>query len=316
MYKLIVVHSIITVKRTFCEARAAHGKMIDRLKILMLLFLSGLTASIFSQNKERSQLAERTLVITGFNTDIVHNGVTYHVQTEDKGLETPLILSLIFVRGEILASKRSPYNDLLADGFNQEALAERLQRQHKLICAAIHSGRIEDLKRMTQRAAAETRAAQAAEEETKPAPTEAPVAQKPLVESEQAAAPPQPERIGVTRPLEPPLTDFAQTAKAKEELRLSLLEERELRAGEFVTLRIRVSRGIGEDQHGVPDVPVGVKILGTTFRPLISTALTDRDGVAIVFAALPLFTSGRAAILIRVAINDQEAEIRRIIQHA
>ncbi|MGB9178159.1 MAG: hypothetical protein WCB68_02850 [Pyrinomonadaceae bacterium] len=255
-------------------------------------------------------------MITGFNTDIVHNGVTYHVQTEDKGLDTPLILSLIFVRGEILASKRSHYDDLLARGFNQEVLAERLQRQHKLICAAIHAGRIEDLKRMTQRAAAETRAAQAAEEETKSAPTETPVQHESQAEREEAAAPPQPERIGVTRPLEPVATDFAQAAKSKEALHLNLLEEREFRAGEFVTLRIRVSRGSGETRNAVPDVPVGVKILGTTFRPLISTALTDRDGVAIVFAALPLFTSGRAAVLIRVAINDQEAEIRRIIHHA
>ena len=34
-------------------------------------------------------------MITGFNTDVPYDGVTYHVQTEDKGLETPLILSLV-----------------------------------------------------------------------------------------------------------------------------------------------------------------------------------------------------------------------------
>lgn len=89
-------------------------------------------------------------MITGFNTDIEYEGVTYHVQTEDKGLDTPLILSLVYDRGTILASKRSPYDDLLAD-FDEAILAERLQKQHKLICAAIRAGRIEDLKRMTMR---------------------------------------------------------------------------------------------------------------------------------------------------------------------
>jgi hypothetical protein len=84
-------------------------------------------------------------VITGFNTDIEHEGVTYHVQTEDKGLDSPLILSLVYSGGAILASKRSTYDDLIATGFNEKTLAERLQRQHKLICAAIHAGRIEDL---------------------------------------------------------------------------------------------------------------------------------------------------------------------------
>ena len=88
-------------------------------------------------------------MITGFNTDIEHDGVVYHVQTEDKGLETPLILSLVYSGGAILASKRARYEDLIATGYSDEALSERLTRQHKLICAAIHAGRIDDLKRMS-----------------------------------------------------------------------------------------------------------------------------------------------------------------------
>ena len=92
-------------------------------------------------------------MITGFNTDIEHGGVIYHVQTEDKGLETPIILSLVYVGGTILASKRAPYQDLIEQGFSDEALSERLKRQHRLICAAINSGRIDDLKKMSGRAA-------------------------------------------------------------------------------------------------------------------------------------------------------------------
>ena len=41
--------------------------------------------------------------ITGFNTDIEHDGVIYHVQTEDKGLDSPIILSLVYAGGTILA---------------------------------------------------------------------------------------------------------------------------------------------------------------------------------------------------------------------
>ena len=52
------------------------------------------------------------LVITGFNTDIELEGVIYHVQTEDKGLSKPVIMSLVYNRGIILASKRVPYDDL------------------------------------------------------------------------------------------------------------------------------------------------------------------------------------------------------------
>src|SRR5215212_10232039 len=100
-------------------------------------------------------------VITGFNTDVPFEGVTYHVQTEDKGLDSPLILSLVYVGGAIIASKRTLYEDLLSKGFDEKVLTERLQRQHKLICAAIKAGRVEELKRMSGEAAAEP--AQAAE---------------------------------------------------------------------------------------------------------------------------------------------------------
>ena len=107
-------------------------------------------------------------MITGFNTDIDCEGITYHIQTEDKGLATPLILSLVYNRGTILASKRSPYDDLLANGgLDEEALTDRLQKQHKLICAAVRAGRIEDLKRMTMKDSASRQKGLVAQKEVK-----------------------------------------------------------------------------------------------------------------------------------------------------
>src|SRR6516165_8980922 len=105
----------------------------------------------FSLSSARQQQDTKFEVITGYNTDVEYNGVVYHVQTEDKGLQTPIILSLVYIGGAILASKRAPYDDLIASGFDKQVLAERLQRQHKLICAAVRAGRIDDLKRMSER---------------------------------------------------------------------------------------------------------------------------------------------------------------------
>ena len=93
-------------------------------------------------------------MITGFNTDIDFQGTTYHVQTEDKGLATPFVLSLVYQGGTILASKRSAYDDLVKKGFDEKILVQRLQKQHKTICAAIRAGRIEDLKRMNSKQSA------------------------------------------------------------------------------------------------------------------------------------------------------------------
>ena len=107
--------------------------------------------------------------------------------------------------------------------------------------------------------------------------------------------------------------DFFQV-EAEDALHVSLLEEREFHAGEVVTIRVRVSRGAGEVRAAASDVPVTVKILGTEFRPLILTTRSDRDGVATIHAWLPRFTKGRAAVLVRAAIDGFSAELRRVIQ--
>ncbi|HEY0004581.1 MAG TPA: hypothetical protein VGB17_07190 [Pyrinomonadaceae bacterium] len=262
-------------------------------------------------------------MITGYNTDVEHGGVVYHVQTEDKGLDSPLILSLVYTGGAILASKRSPYDDLISAGFDEHKLSERLQRQHKLICAAIHSGRIEDLKRMGQREQETLRAARPIEQ--KPAP---PVRQEqketdasqPL---KQTVAPPAlsesqtlPANTPGVAPITPERTGTQRTGALKGQLYLDLLEDRLLRAGEMVIFRVRVSSGTVEERDAVPDAEVTLKVLGTSFRPQISSARTDPDGIAMLFASLPRFTTGRAAVLIRATAQAREVELRRIIQPA
>jgi hypothetical protein len=387
-------------------------------------------------------------VITGFNTDIPFEGVTYHVQTEDKGIDTPLILSLVYVGGAIIASKRTPYEDLLSSGFDEKVLTERLQRQHKLICAAIKAGRVDDLKRMGAAGAngettAETEGARAAEgkakaagsrrkktaaaqprvepsaavedkageekaEEVKAAKGKAAerkvdedkvveektveekategersfVEEPPAVEesnvspvsdlvgrtgadgdvaplafgadfltnlvdeisamgeaqeratSAESHAPVQePEAqeddespfVIVPAPAEPevllvePLPFAFQGAPAAiepeppEELYLSLLDdEGDFRAGQLATIKVHVGRG-AYGRSSVSGASVTVKVLGTTFRPLILTTDTDERGLAIIRALLPRFHSGRAALIIRATSGEEFSELRRII---
>jgi hypothetical protein len=97
------------------------------------------------------------------------------------------------------------------------------------------------------------------------------------------------------------------------EIYVSLLEdEGDFRAGQLATVKIHVGRG-AYGQKPVTDASVIVKVLGTSFRPIIMTATTDDHGVAIVRALLPRFTSGRAAIIIRAVSGEDWAEMRRII---
>jgi hypothetical protein len=284
-------------------------------------------------------------VITGFNTDIEFDGVVYHVQTEDKGLDTPLILSLVYVGGAILASKRSPYQDLINSGFDPRILTERLQRQHKLICAAVKAGRIDDLKRLSPRDADDAppappapkpAAAKAPAKSREAAPaiaeTSAPKSQQvedeldilaleedvPVEVLPSASQPQSSAKQPANQPAEPARLvgkqedDFIQV-EAEGALHLSLMEEREFHAGEVVTIRIRVSRGAGDGRVAAANVPVTVKVLGTEFRPLILTTRSDADGVATIHAWLPRFTKGRAAVLVRAALDGFTAELRRVI---
>ncbi|MFS8084311.1 MAG: hypothetical protein ACMG6H_01665 [Acidobacteriota bacterium] len=245
-------------------------------------------------------------MITGYNTDVEYGGVVYHIQTEDKGVEHPVILSLVYVEGAILASKRSPYDDLIIGGFDKDILTQRLQRQHKLICAAVRAGRIEDLKRLGERgfqaqsspspksAADKTVAPQPAEQTSKPENRAAAETARPDIATPNAQTPP-------AGPVE------------EEALQATLLEERELRGGESVKLRIMVTRAVRNGREPVRKARVTLKTLGTTFRPQTTVSTTDSEGIAAFFVALPNFTTGRAAILIRVEADDKAAELRRII---
>jgi hypothetical protein len=258
-------------------------------------------------------------VITGFNTDIEHDGVVYHVQTEDKGLSSPLILSLVYSGGAILAAKRQRYEDLIEAGFNEEVLTQRLQRQHRLICAAITAGRIEELKRMGAKI-------------PEVVATDAIIAE---IEAEIELAPEQPVNRD-TAPLKLPAalkTDEAQASAytvhdsrreapdgevVKEEsvLTLVILDDGEYYAGESVTIRVRLDKRTGATLKPLSGVPLMFKVLGTAFRPQIYAVRTERDGTAEVAAVMPMFTSGRAAVVVRAVVKDETIEVRRVVHPA
>jgi hypothetical protein len=286
-------------------------------------------------------------VITGFNTDIEHEGVVYHVQTEDKGLDSPLILSLVYVGGEVLASKRSRYEDLIASGFDEEVLGQRLKRQHRLICAAINAGRLEELKRMSTRVEEDvtlsvvTQAVPlVTQEEEGQEISEAGatvVDEDPTIEERSATsetpAVPEPSEEESRKPrtrrrlrakesvytVYDPRRQQSPLGEAPDKetpVVLTILDDDEFRAGESFTIRVLVEDGTGNEQKPLMGVSVSVKILGTTFRPQIYSVRTERDGVAAVSTTMPNFTSGRAAVLIRAVANGETTELRRVIHPA
>ena len=290
-------------------------------------------------------------MITGFNTDIDYEGITYHVQTEDKGLATPMILSLVYDRGTILASKRSPYDDLLDGEFDEKVLIERLQKQHKLICAAVRAGRIEDLKRMTMKESASRQKGLVAQKEFKSVVEKKDeIADSAEVKTEEIPEPAILKRktesfehletknftsteavwdvplqivedsiVEIVEELILPaeaveiITDSANAETISDDkLKIELLSETKFKGGERKTISMMVRRG--NQKAGLSGVQILVKIIGSAFRPLIFHAKTDSNGVATAHLQLPHFKTGRAAVLIKAMSEGEETELRRTIQ--
>ena len=80
-------------------------------------------------------------MITGFNTDVKYRGLVYHVQTEDKGDANPLIETLIYKGGEILASRRIPYSELIRDTDAEKAIGSLMEEQHKAMILEVKRGK-------------------------------------------------------------------------------------------------------------------------------------------------------------------------------
>lgn len=81
---------------------------------------------------------------TGYNTDVRHQDVVFHVQTEDKGAGNPFIESLVYVGGQVLATKRASYANLLSEGQDEKAIVALMDHQHRTMIAAIKLGKFDE----------------------------------------------------------------------------------------------------------------------------------------------------------------------------
>ena len=77
----------------------------------------------------------------GHNSNAVFDGTIYHVQTEARGIEHPIIDSMVYFKGRVLHRRRHGYEDLLPLTPEHEAvLQQRVDAQHLAIVEEIRSG--------------------------------------------------------------------------------------------------------------------------------------------------------------------------------
>ena len=80
-------------------------------------------------------------MVMGFNTNIKHDGVTYHIQTEPR--KDARIDTTVYTKGAVIHKLKSSYQDLLdSPDFSDKKLKRRLEEQHRQIIARIRAGEI------------------------------------------------------------------------------------------------------------------------------------------------------------------------------
>jgi len=70
-------------------------------------------------------------MISGFNHNIQHQGKLWHIQTEDSGLANPHVITLLYLGGNIIAKKKTSYQQLTQDDNLPKLVREIMEEQHK-----------------------------------------------------------------------------------------------------------------------------------------------------------------------------------------
>lgn len=224
-------------------------------------------------------------MITGFNTDIKHNERVYHVQTEDKGQGNPCIESLVYVGGEILASKKTSYAERLSEGADEKTIAQLMELQHKTIIAAVKRGRFDKISDETL--------------------------QSPKTIAQPASKPTAP--IEEEKTLDQVILDYLASEAESEHLELSLLTPVDFVAGQSFELRVTAQRSLS--QQPIEGATIEVKVISTVEPPrVIFRGKTDLEGTAVVRSVVPMFSEGTAAVIVSAQSDLGNDELKQLVK--
>lgn len=241
-------------------------------------------------------------MITGYNTDVRHNEVVFHVQTEDKGLSNPYIESLVYVGGQVLASKRANYAEMLAEGKEEKDIVQLMDHQHRTMIAAIKHGKLDAKLQALLAGAPLTRQAPATQTSPQPLP---PTPLPPL-------PPPPPAAPARERTLDQVILEYLTNEADQEQLVLLLEEESNLALGREARLVLRTR----SSKSGMPVVgaQVSVRMISTVSDPrVLASGRTDDMGLAALSFEIPAIGRGTAALIITAVGTIGRAELKHLL---
>ncbi len=216
-------------------------------------------------------------MITGHNSDIFHNGVIYHVQTEDKGTSNPVIETLVYKGGEILDAKRTSYIDMLKNGYDEPGIISLIDQQHREVISEIKGGKYEK------------------------------------GPSTMLSDPLSGELIDAKKSLDQVILDYLASEEQKDRLLLELKPAIEPIEGAPCTIQIH-TKSSNSDQP-LKGSRIVVKIISTIRKPLtIYDGKTDKSGSLAVEFVVPEFPDGNAALILQAFSEIGTDEIKLFIK--
>jgi hypothetical protein len=235
-------------------------------------------------------------LITGFNTDIKHNEKVYHIQTEDKGVQNPYIESLVYVGGEILASKKTSYAEQLKTGIDEKWIGGLMEQQHRTMIAAIKRGRFDHVAESTV-----SRSAIAQSTKTISQPVGEVLPPPPLGDPHE------------DRTLDQVIIDYLASEAESEHLELGILNQVDFVIGLPAEVRIQTKRSIS--QQPIPGATIEVRVISTIEPPrVLFKGKTGADGMAIVRCTIPPFREGTAAVIISAHSPFGNDEVKQLVK--
>lgn len=257
-------------------------------------------------------------MITGYNTDVRHGEIVLHVQTEDKGVENPFIESVIYVRGQVLAAKRSGYAQLLEEGKGSPEIAAMMEHQHRTILAAIKAGRFDGKleqvfgARPPESGNGDTilRSNAVSAGDGEAPPVELPVPPPLTTAKIDGQEPPAAIEPGPT--LDQVILEYLSLEAEHEQLVLSVDGQDEIQPGRLNNLTLHAF----SSKTGLPiaGVQVAVKMISTVADPrTLLVTETDDVGAADLQLEVPPYDRGSAALIISGASDLGRAEIKQLL---
>lgn len=243
-------------------------------------------------------------MITGYNTDVSHSDVVFHVQTEDKGLTIASIESLVYVGGQILGKRRTSYKNVIERGEGKKAIVDLMDRQHRLMIAEIRNGKYDSDIGIAP-------VAEPLETVLNDGPIDIVPDDEPG-EIELSSTPPPTSSEPEGQTLDQIILEYLNTEAEQEHLVLMMDVEKEFSAGDSAVLQFRTKGSVSNSP--VPGTKIAVKMISTVAEPMaLATGETDEQGILGLALEVPDLQRGHSALIVTAKSSIGTAEIKHLL---